>query len=453
MAKISKVRAYLKKKFDLLPSEKFKLNLLNALPFWVGAFITGCVAVLYTKLFSWTEEGARFIFSLPGWVAFIVSPITFVLGCWLVIRFAPYARGSGIPQVTASIQLSTPKTYWLVSKFLSLRIILIKILSSIVITLGGGIIGREGPTIQIAASVYKKIYDILPAWYPRISKRNMIVTGGAAGLAAAFNTPLGGIVFAIEELTKTHLSYFRSALLTGVIIAGLTALGILGPYLYLGYPELNGIPYWITFVVIPAACFTGLFGTFFQKSILYILKKQRKVLRTKSRKLLYAALAGLVIAAIGTLISVDSIGTGKHLIITTLFTDQKDTAWYMPITRFIGNVATFTSGGSGGIFAPSLSLGASIGGVISNLLNLAPTQVNLIVLCCMAGFLTSVTGSPFTSSILILEMTNSQSVIFYIMLASLCGYLVTIGLNRHSFYDNLKNDYLHEVEAQKPAIH
>lgn len=89
---------------------------------------------------------------------------------------------------------------------------------------GGGVIGREGPTIQISASIFKTIGDYLPAWYPKISRRNMIVTGAAAGLAAAFNTPLGGIVFALEELTKTHFSYFKSALLTGVIISGLTAL-------------------------------------------------------------------------------------------------------------------------------------------------------------------------------------------------------------------------------------
>src|SRR5204862_7590635 len=104
---------------------------------------------------------------------------------------------------------------------------------------------REGPTIQISGSIFKKINDLLPAWYPKISKRNMIVTGAAAGLAAAFNTPLGGIVFAIEELTKTHFSFFKSALLTGVIIAGLTALHFLEPYLYLGYLKLDVVSVWM----------------------------------------------------------------------------------------------------------------------------------------------------------------------------------------------------------------
>ena len=79
-------------------------------------------------------------------------------------------------------------------------------------------------------------------------------------LGAAFNTPLGGIVFAIEELTRTHFSFFKSALLTGVIISGLTALNFLGPYLYLGYPKLDNISGWIIVTIIPLAVLTGVAG-------------------------------------------------------------------------------------------------------------------------------------------------------------------------------------------------
>ena len=107
--------------------------------------------------------------------------------------------------------------------------------------LGGGVIGREGPTIQVAGSIFRKVNEWLPSWWPKVSKRNMIMTGAAAGLAAAFNTPLGGIVFAVEELTRTHISYFKTALFTAVIIAGLTAQALLGPYLYLGYPDVTNL--------------------------------------------------------------------------------------------------------------------------------------------------------------------------------------------------------------------
>src|SRR5258708_23754636 len=91
-------------------------------------------------------------------------------------------------------------------------------------------------------------------------KKNMIMTGAAAGLAAAFNTPLGGIVFAVEELTKTHISYFKTALFTAVIIAGLTAQALLGPYLYLGYPDVSHLSGYIFLCVLLVAIPAGLVG-------------------------------------------------------------------------------------------------------------------------------------------------------------------------------------------------
>ena len=133
---------------------------------------------------------------------FIITPFAFVLSWWLVDRFAPYAKGSGIPQVMASVDLANPRDRYMIKYLLSFKIIIIKIISSFILIAGGGIIGREGPTIQIAGSVFRKVNELLPKWWPKISQKNMILTGAAAGLSAAFNTPLGGVVFAIEELAK-----------------------------------------------------------------------------------------------------------------------------------------------------------------------------------------------------------------------------------------------------------
>src|ERR1700759_2030133 len=135
---------------------------------------------------------------------------------------------------------------------------------------GGGVIGREGPTIQIAGSIFSKVNAWLPQWWPKISKKNMIMTGAAAGLAAAFNTPLGGIVFAVEELTKTHINYFKTAIFTAVIIAGLTAQGFLGPYLYLGYPQIGALSWWIFLAVILVGLLAGFFGAYMSHIILIL---------------------------------------------------------------------------------------------------------------------------------------------------------------------------------------
>ena len=225
---IGRLRRLGKRVFDRIRNDKLKHNLLQAIPFWIASLLTGIVAVAYSKLFALAEKGTAYIVHLHVWLLFIITPVCFLVAWWLVRQFAPFARGSGIPQVMASIELATPKYNEKVNKLLSLRVLFIKILSSLIMALGGGVIGREGPTIQVAGSIFRKVNEWLPKWWPKISKRNMIMTGAAAGLAAAFNTPLGGVVFAVEELTRTHISYFKTALFTAVIIAGLTAQALLG---------------------------------------------------------------------------------------------------------------------------------------------------------------------------------------------------------------------------------
>jgi H+/Cl- antiporter ClcA len=448
---LDNTRKIIKSKFDLIRNENLKTNLLNALPFWVAAFISGGVAVLYAKMFFLAELGTHLIYEKTSWAFFIISPTCFVLAWWVVAKFAPYARGSGIPQVSAAIELANPKYAYKVNLLLSMRVVLVKILSSLILVFGGGVIGREGPTIQISASIFKKINDLLPAWYPKISKRNMIVTGAAAGLAAAFNTPLGGIVFAIEELTKTHFSFFKSALLTGVIISGLTALNFLGPYLYLGYPTLSGIPDKIIFLTIPIAIITGFAGSGIGSILLYIFKKKRSF-KNDFQNIVYVAFCGLVIAALAVFVDVQAFGSGKEIMVNTLFSNQKHLEWYVPILRTLGPIISFSTGASGGIFAPSLSAGASIGAVFSGWLDLSDTETNLIILCSMTGVLTSITRSPFTSSILVLEMTNSHNVIFYIMTTALFSNLIATLVSKHSFYDHLKDQYIseiHKVETQQ----
>jgi len=447
-----KIKSILKSKFDLINNEKLKNNLLNAFPYWLGAIITGIVSVFYAKLFLLAEAGTKFIFERASWSFLIITPVCFVLAWKIIDRYAPFSRGSGIPQVTAAIELSTPKTNHKVKSLLSLRIIFTKIFSSLIMVFGGGVIGREGPTIQISASIFKTIGDYLPAWYPKISRRNMIVTGAAAGLAAAFNTPLGGIVFALEELTKTHFSYFKSALLTGVIISGLTALNFLGPYLYLGYPTLDLITPWVIVAIIPLSILAGISGITMSKVLLYFLKIKRN-LKKNYLKIIYIVICGLIISGLAILVDFRTFGSGKDIMVSTLFSDQKKIEWYIPFLRMVGPVFSFSAGAAGGIFAPSLSAGATIGAVLAEWFHLSNPETNLIILCGMTGFLTSITRSPFTSSILVLEMTNSHNVIFYIMLTALFSNLVAVSLSRRSLYEHLKEQYLSELnsmEEEKP---
>lgn len=441
------IRRQLKKSFDRIRSEKYKQNLLQAIPFWVASLITGLIAVFYSRIFAYLEGQTFAIIGQDKWLIFIITPVCFFLAWWIVVRFAKYARGSGIPQVMAAIELANPRYNKKVEKLLSIKIFFVKMFSSFIMILGGGAIGREGPTIQLAGTVFRKVNEWLPEWWPKISKRNMIMTGAAAGLAAAFNTPLGGIVFAVEELTKTHISYFKTALFTAVIIAGLTAQGLLGPYLYLGYPDVTGLTVSVFFALILVGAVAGLSGSLMSKIVLMLFKWKSKF-KFRYQHGLYVVGCALIIASIAFFFDDRILGSGKEIMITTLFSTEKNVHWYTAIFRIIGTILSFTTGAAGGIFAPSLGAGAGVGSLIAGWLEASTTNTNLLILCGMVGFLTGVTRTPFTSAILVLEMTDRHNVIFHLMIAGMVAGIVSMVVDKHSLYDHLKVQCMHDLHHE-----
>lgn len=421
------IKKILKRSFDNIRNERLKENLLQAVPFWIGSIITGIVAVLYSQIFALGEHTLNRILNWNLWMIFIIAPVGFVLSWWLVKKYAPYAKGSGIPQVMAAVDLANPKDNHLIHKLLSLRIIIIKIVSSFVLVSSGGAIGREVPTIQIAGSIFRKVYEFLPGWWPKISKKNMILTGAAAGLSAAFNTPLGGIVFAVEELSKTHINYFKTALFTAVIIAGLTAQSLAGSYLYLAYPKTNDVTLWIMFPIIFVSGISGILSSQLSVAMLKINRLKKK-LKSDLSNIIFLVISALIIASIAFFINRDILGSGKDIIERVLFSDDKIEAWYVPILRMLGPALAFTSGGAGGIFAPALSTGATIGSVFAGIMNLTDNETNVLILAGMVAFLTGITRAPFTSAIFglgndgqtfsYLSFDASRNDVFHIFFAS-----------------------------------
>jgi H+/Cl- antiporter ClcA len=446
---LSSIRKGLKKSFDNIRNEQLKYNLLQAIPFWIGSVITGFFAVMYAKIFAWGENLLHFILNWHDWMIFFIAPVGFVLSWWLVKEFAPYAKGSGIPQVMAAVELANPKEHKKIRSLLSLKIIVFKIISSVVLVIGGGAVGREGPTIQIAGSIFRKVNEYLPEWWPKISKKNMIMTGAAAGLAAAFNTPLGGIVFAVEELSKTHINYFKTALFTAVIIAGLTAQTLAGSYLYLGYPKTNDVSLMVMFPIILVGGVAGILASQLSVTMLKMNDWKKRKLKTDKANVLFLIGSALIIACISFFISREVLGSGKEIMERVLFTQDKHEDWYVPILRMLGSAVSFTSGGAGGIFAPALTAGASIGSVISGAIRLTPNETNVVILAGMVAFLTGITRAPFTSAIIVLEMTDRHSLIFHLMLAGMVSSIASILVSRHSLYDVLKVNFLTEIRSKE----
>ena len=408
----------------------------QTLAFWLAAFLAGLVSVGYAGLFKVTESWYHEFFSAHPYLSLGLTPFCFLISWFLVKTFAPEASGSGIPQVlAANSQISASPPPW-VNRLLSLKVIIVKIFSSLICVAGGGVIGREGPTIHISTGIFHLTGNFFRRYFPKSDPHPWIVAGAAAGLASAFNTPLGGIVFAIEELRTPHFNRFKTVLLTSIIVAGLVSQWILGSYLYLGYPSVQAAQFSDLPVVLLVGVIGGAFGALFGRCLKLLVAWRLKIKKTWLLALV-ALGSGLALAALA-LWNPQVSGSGSEVTNALLF--HGETAqWDLPLLRFTGSALSYIAGGGGGIFAPSLSAGASLGSWLAALLSSGVSH--LLILVGMASFLTGVTRTPFTSFVLVVEMSNEHECIFPLMLAALSADLIA-RLDGGSFYEWAKNLYL-----------
>lgn len=441
MTFVSKIQVFL---HNLETKHALRKHLLSAIPFWIGAAITACIATGYAQLFLFVEHQAFRFYENQGYWCFLYSPLLFILAWLIVYLLSPNAAGSGIPQLMAASELAMehPES---TKSFLGLRVIVTKIISSLLTALGGGAIGREGPTLQIAGSVFYVIRRIVPRSWGQPSLQAMILAGGGAGLAAAFNTPLGGIVYVVEELTKVHISTFRTNLLQSVIVSGLVAQAFLGSYLYLGYPNLGTIDWNATLAALAIGVAVGAAGAFFAKCLKQIVL-WRATLHKPIHLAIQAAICGLATAVLILLCGMSTLGSGKELIMSLLFT-SKDASFWEGLGRFLSPVVSYGNGGAGGIFAPSLSAGAILASFFKSSFSLS---VPLLSILGMVAFLTAVTQTPFTSFVIVLEMTDRHSALFPMMITALLAYMTSKLFSKESFYDFVKERQIHSVRQDAP---
>ena len=414
--------------------------MIHKWPYWISALLVGLTAVGYSILIHFSESNALNFFKENSHYLFIISPLFFLLSWAIVYFLAPEAKGSGIPQVMAALEIieknQEPQK---VEKLLGLRIAMAKIVSSTFALLGGGAIGREGPTMQISASIFYFASNRINFFKKYVSVETWIITGAAAGLAAAFNTPLGGLVYAIEELATQHLNKFKTSLITAVIIAGFASQMISGPYLYLGFPKIIPVDKQLIFPIILISILCGLFGALFGKIIFLLSTLKSKYLKSTKALALFSIICGLLTATIIYFNGLHFMGSGKDLILNMLFTEEK-TSLSVTIMRFFAPILTYLSGGAGGIFAPSLAAGGSIGNYIASFTNTANS--NLCTLLGMIAFLTGLTRAPFTAFILVVEMTDRHSSIFPMMLSAILANNFAKIIDNKSLYENLKDNYI-----------
>lgn len=395
---------------------------LNDSPLWVSATIVGLIAVLYAKLITLAQSYYLFLFRSYSLYITLASPFVFVLATSLVKKFAPEAKGSGIPQVLQAIEssktLENHSEIWHL-ELVSIRTAFIKVLSSLVGILGGASIGREGPTVQIAASGFAWIGRKLHKRIPDIDFQTYLISGAAAGLAAAFNTPLAGITFALEEISEGIFAPFRQVVMLAVIIAGITSQVFSGNYLYFGHPELSKP----TLLIVPQALLIGILGGLLGGSFARFLAFP-KMTRLPENWVFRAFTCGVLCTLIGFFTNGDTAGSGYEVTRRTLENKTlEETQVLFPILKLCTTVFSYLSGMAGGIFSPSLSVGAGLGVSIAKLAKFG--NFHTCALMGMVSFFTGVVQAPLTAVIIVMEMTDEHILILPLMVSAFLAHSVS----------------------------
>lgn len=417
----------------------FKREFADWRLWWSRSVVMAVAAVagLTVVAFTWlTERALGLFFSLHTawwWAPLLWTPLCTAAIVWLTRRYAAGAAGSGIPQVMASLDPAVDGTHR--SLFVSLKLTAAKIVLTAWGLLAGLSLGREGPSVQIAAGV------MLGArrWLPRrtsVTEHGLLVAGGAAGIAAAFNTPLAGVMFAIEELSRTPEQRNSGLIVAGIVLAGLIAVSILGNATYFGVIHVSGIGMSLAIPGLLVALTSGVAGGLFARLLILSFggnSADRFSRLRQQRPVVFAAGCGLAVAVIGVLTNGATFGSGYTHTRNMLEGTENTPAVYV-LFKFIATWLTAWSGVPAGIFAPSLAIGAALGNDIA-LLTQYPQAPTLIALG-MAGFLAAATQAPLTAFIIVMEMVDGHAMVLSLMACAFVASAVSRVLS-HPLYASL----------------
>lgn len=367
---------------------------------------------------------------LPSWIALPLVGLTFgFIAGLLVERFAPEASGSGIPQVKATLANISTNLSW--------RVAFVKLVTAI-ITIGSGLtLGRQGPTVQVGAGLAAGMSRLVPTSPDH--RRQMIAAGAGAGLAAAFNAPIAGVLFIIEELLQDLSGITLGTAIIASFIGGVVSRLLGGGSLQLNLEvtkslssfAITEIPFYLLLGIL-----AGVFAALFSQGLIHSIKIYRRLHISLP---LRVALAGLISGIIMSILPEefrDNTGLRESVITGSANVPLAAIAF---VAQFILTLIAFGSGAPGGLFAPSLILGSSLGHIIGAL------QVYLLgagspatyALAGMGAFFSGVSKVPITAIVIVFEMTTDFNLVLPLMIGSVTSYLVAERLVPGSLYDKL----------------
>ncbi|MEO8502408.1 MAG: H(+)/Cl(-) exchange transporter ClcA [Acidobacteriota bacterium] len=397
--------------------------------------IAGLVAVLFRRTLDvadvwrnafFTAAHAMRTWGLP--LAIVTCALIAGLAVWLVRRFAPEASGSGIPQVKAVLHRLRSMDWR--------RVLVVKFIGG-TLGIGTGLaLGREGPTVQMGAAVGQMISRWLRVT-PR-ERLTLIAAGAGAGLAAAFNAPLAGVIFVLEELRRD----FSPGILTAGFVASVTAdlvtrfLIDQTPVFHVAsspVPALSSLP---LFVVLGLAA--GLVGVCFNRGLLGTLNVFS---RLREWPFVAGSLVGAAVGITGWYLP-DVLGGGGAIVQQTLAGKVALTALpALLLIRFALTMGSYSSGAAGGIFAPLLVIGAQLGLMIGLVgqqwFPAIQAQPVAFAVVGMGALFAAIVRAPLTGIVLILEMTENYSLMLPLLVACFVAYLFADVLRDQPIYEAL----------------
>lgn len=432
-------RSYLRK---FMSPQEWLLRLV----FWGGAIVVGLAAVMFALAAQLGYKYFHWLLSISPWLAFAAMPIGLALCVWLSRKFFEGSQGSGIPQTIAALQIEDEKQ---LSKLLSLRIAIGKMAITFLALCCGASVGREGPTVQIGASIMYSLRRF--THFSQLNQmRGLIIVGGAAGVAAAFNTPLAGIAFAIEELSRSFEQRTNGLVLTGIIFAGLASNAILGDYAYFGtvFTSFGSASAWIA--VLACSVVGGLAGGLFARVLVsagagwggFFGRWMRK------RPVAFAAFCGLMLALLGIMSGHHTYGTGYEEVRAILANGDSGYESY-GVMKLLATLVSYLSGIPGGIFAPSLAVGAGFGANLSHLISFVPAGT--VIVLGMVAYFSGVTQAPLTTFIIVMEMTDNHDLVLPLMATALIANGVSRIVCHEPLYKAMAERFLHPMPKKQPA--
>jgi len=406
-----------------LQEHEDKILLLLALV--IGA-VVGLIVVAFVAL---TERMGRVLLAAGGVQRFLSPVLGSLVGGWLLFRFFPDARGSGIPQTRVALLLQ--------NGVISLRTVVGKFLCSS-ISLGSGVaLGREGPAVHIGAGIASAAGRRLGLGEEHL--RSLVPVGTAAAIAAAFNTPLAAVLFTLEEILADLNARVVGSVVIGATTSWIVLRSILGDEPLFHVPAYQLVHPLEFFIYALLGVLGGLVSTAFVKLLLW---QRAAFLKASRRWQPFTPAAGGLVVGLLALGAPGVLGVGYNLVGDAL---NGQLALKMMLlllaVKLVGTTASYGSGNAGGIFGPSLFIGAMLGGAVGQVAHfLLPDHTGnagAYALVGMGAAFAGIVRTPMTSVIMIFEVTRDYTIIVPLMIANLCSYVLAQRLQKLPIYEAL----------------